>query len=97
MFQVEERRHGTGATLIQYYGCHATQRDGVTSLFRKLGIDALPLEVAIEEDVVEMAPWTLEHEMLVAELGHGYGPDSTGASWTDIFSETYPFLLNLCE
>ena len=34
-------------------------------------------------------------EMLVAELGHGYGTEQT--SWGNIFSENYPFLFNLCE
>ena len=34
-------------------------------------------------------------EMLVAELGHGYGTELTPLN--NIFSENYPFLLNLCK
>lgn len=36
-----------------------------------------------------------QSEMLVAELGHGYGTELT--PWSNIISEDYPFLLNLCE
>ena len=68
-----------------------------TTLFNATNCPAMARIAALNNTNVTPALLLAQYnaEMLVAELGHGFGTEQT--SWQNIFSESYPFLLNLCE
>ena len=68
-----------------------------TTLFNATHCPAMARVAALNNTNVTPALLLAQYnaEMLVAELGHGYGTEVT--SWENVFSESYPFLLNLCE
>ena len=68
-----------------------------TTLFNATNCPAMARIAALNNTNVTPALLLAQYdaEMLVAELGHGYGTELTPLS--NVFSESYPFLLNLCE
>ena len=68
----------------------------LTTLFNATHCPAMARVAALNNTNVTPALILAQYdaEMLVAELGHGYGTELTPLG--NIFSESYPFLLNLC-
>ena len=68
-----------------------------TTLFNATHCPAMARVAALNNTNVTPALLLAQYdaEMLVAELGHGYGTELTAIGNT--LSESYPFLLNLCE